>query len=95
MAYVFIEHIVGDYETFKKVYLDDEERRKRGGSQGGRVYRVSDDPDDIVVILEWDDAARAREFAKSLDLREAMKWSTSNVSTPRVTVLDHLMDTEA
>ncbi len=95
MAYVLIEHIVGDYEAFEKVYLDDAERRKRGGSQGGKVYRVADDPNDIVIILKWDDAARAREFAESLDLREAMRWSTSNVSTPRVTVLEHLMDSGA
>ena len=27
MAYVLIEHLVGDYETFEKVYLDDGERR--------------------------------------------------------------------
>jgi heme-degrading monooxygenase HmoA len=95
MAYVFTEHIVGDYETFKKVYLDDEERRKSGGSQGGRMYRVNDDPNDIVIILEWDTAAHAREFANSLDLREAMRWSASSVSTPRVTVLEHLLDSEA
>jgi hypothetical protein len=27
MAYVLIEHLVGDYETFGKGYLDDGERR--------------------------------------------------------------------
>jgi heme-degrading monooxygenase HmoA len=92
MAFVLIEHIVGDFETFAKVYLDDGPRRRRSGSKGGAVYRVSDDPNDLIILLEWDNADNAREFAESLDLREAMKWSTSNVSTPRVTVLEHVMD---
>jgi hypothetical protein len=95
MAYVLIEHLVGDYETFEKVYLDDGERRRRSGSRGGRVFRAADDPNDIIILLEWDDAQHARQFAGSLELHEAMHWSTSNVATPRVTVLEHIMDSEA
>jgi hypothetical protein len=95
MAYVLIEHLVGDYETFKQVYLDDAARRQRGGSMGGKVFRVTDDPNDIIIILEWDSAARAHEFAKSLELDQAMEWSTSNVATPRVTVLEDAMDSDA
>jgi heme-degrading monooxygenase HmoA len=95
MAYVLIEHLVGDYETFKEVYLDDAGRRERGGSKGGRVFRAADDPKNIIIVLEWDDVERAREFAKSLELHQAMQWSTSNVATPRVTVLEHVMDTDA
>jgi len=94
MAFVLIEHLVGDFETFKQVYLDDGDRRRMSGSKGGRVFRASDDPNDIIIILEWDDVDRAHEWAESLELHEAMQWSTSNVATPRVTVLEHAMDTE-
>ncbi len=94
MAFVLIEHLVGDFETFKQVYLDDGERRRRSGSKGGKVFRAADDPNSITVIFEWDDTDRAREFAESLELHEAMQWSTSNVATPRVTVLEHAMDSE-
>ena len=92
MAYVLIEHEVGDYETFMKVYLDDAGRRQRLGSQGGHVYRAADDRNSIIIVLEWDTVERAREFAGSLELEQAMEWSTSNVATPRVTVLEHAMD---
>jgi heme-degrading monooxygenase HmoA len=95
MAYVLIEHLVGDFETFKQVYLDDGERRHREGSRGGKVFRAADDPNDIIIVLEWDTAAHARHFAESLELHEAMQWSTSNVATPRVTVLEHALDSEA
>jgi heme-degrading monooxygenase HmoA len=95
MAFVLIEHRVGDFETFKKVYLDDEERRRRCGSKGGKVYRSSEDPNEVIILLEWDDARRAQGWADSLELHEAMQWSTSNVATPRVTVLDVALDTKA
>jgi heme-degrading monooxygenase HmoA len=92
MAYVLIEHRVGDFETFKRVYLDDAGRRERLGSQGGSVFRVSDDPDNVIVMLQWDTVEHARDFAGSLELEQAMEWSTSNVSTPRVTVLDEALE---
>jgi heme-degrading monooxygenase HmoA len=92
MAYVLIEHRVGDFETFKQVYLDDAGRRARLGSKGGLVFRVADDPRNVVVLLEWESVEGAREFAGSLELEQAMEWSTSNVSTPRVTVLEEALD---
>ena len=92
MAYVLIEHRVGDFETFRQVYLDDAGRRGRLGSRGGLVFRVADDPDNVIVMLEWDSVEHARDFAGSLELEQAMEWSTSNVATPRVTVLDVAME---
>ena len=92
MAYVLIEHEVGDFETFLKVYLDDAERRQRLGSKGGHVYRAADDPNNVIVVLDWDTVEHARDFADSLELEQAMEWSTSNVATPRVTVLEHALD---
>jgi heme-degrading monooxygenase HmoA len=92
MAYVLIEHRVGDFEIFKKVYLDDAERRERLGCTGGQVFRVADDPNNVIVMLEWETVEGARDFAGSLELEQAMEWSTSNVATPRVTVLDVAME---
>lgn len=95
MALLIINHVVGDYETFEQVFLEDEERRKRSGSKGARVYRVAGDPNNIRVVLEFDTVDQAREHAEGLELREAIKWATGNVSMPNFEVLDHVMDTEA
>jgi hypothetical protein len=89
---VLIEHEVGGYETLKTVFLDDAERRRRLGSRGGSVYRAADDPNNVIVVLEWDGVEHAREFAGSLELKQAMAWPTSTMATPRATVLERDMD---
>jgi heme-degrading monooxygenase HmoA len=47
--------------------------RQASGSRGGRLYRTEEDPNNLVILLEWDDLQRAREFAQSDDLRETMQ----------------------
>jgi hypothetical protein len=59
MALLIIDHVVGDRETFRQVYLDDEDRRRRLGSKGGRVWMVSGNPNDIRVALEFETAEQA------------------------------------
>lgn len=95
MALLIIEHVVGDYETFKEVFLDDQERRRRSGSRGARVWKVDGDPNNIRVVVEFETAEQARTHAEGLELHEAIKWATGNVSMPSFVVLEHLMDTDA
>jgi hypothetical protein len=95
MALLIIEHTVGDFETFRSVFMDDEARRRRGGSRGARVYTVAGDPNDVRVVLEFDTAQQAREHAEGLELHEAITWATGNVSMPSFVVLEHVIDAEA
>ena len=88
MAYVLIEHRIGDFDSFKRVFQDDAERREGLGCRGGVVYRVADDPGNVIVVLEWETLEAARDFAGSLEFEEAVEWASSDIATPRVTVLD-------
>ncbi len=95
MALLIIEHVVGDYETFEKIFLEDQERRQRLGCRGARVHRVADDPKDVWVVLVFDTVEQARQHAEGLELHEAIKWATGNVSMPRFVVLEEMMETDA
>jgi hypothetical protein len=95
MALLIIEHIVGDFETFSKVFTEDEGRRRRSGSKGARVYTVAGEPNNIRVVLEFDTAEQARDHAEGLELHEAIKWATGNVSMPSFVVLEKVMDSDA
>lgn len=94
MPYVLIQHQVKDYSTFEAVFRDDGERRRRSGSTGGKLLRNTDDPGNLVALFEWDEAERARAFANSYELREAVEWA-GDATPPRVTVLEDILEVDA
>ena len=95
MALLIIHHKGGDYETFKQVFLDDRGRRRRSGCKGARVHQNAHDPNDVWVVLEFETAEQAQAHAEGLELHEAIKWATSNVSMPDFVVLENAMETDA
>ncbi|HLL50789.1 MAG TPA: hypothetical protein VK356_08985 [Thermomicrobiales bacterium] len=75
MPSLLIRHHVADYAAWKAVFDEQELTRRANGSQGGRLFHSSSDPNEVLLLLEWDDLDRARLFADSDDLREAMARS--------------------
>jgi heme-degrading monooxygenase HmoA len=88
MTFVLIEHRVADFDRFTRVFQGDAQRRESLGCKGGVVYRVADDPGNVIVVLEWETLEAARDFAGSLELEEALEWARGGIATPRVTVLE-------
>jgi heme-degrading monooxygenase HmoA len=72
MPSLLIRHKVKDYAAWKPVFDQYGTTRRANGSQGGRLFRSAADPNEVLVLLEWDGLDRARLFADSDDLREAM-----------------------
>ena len=93
MPCLLIRHTVQDYSDWKAVFDEQEDLRRANGSQGGRLFR-STESGEVLVLLEWDDLERARLFADSDDLREAMAragvtdrpdiWFLEDVGRPTV-----------
>jgi hypothetical protein len=94
MAYVIVEHKIGKWSEFEAVFKGDAARRKSLGSQGGRVYRSSDDPTNLFIVFQWKDAEGARKFAHGLETHEAMEWATSGIWS-RVRVVEEALEVDA
>ena len=73
MPYMLVRHKVEDYERWKPGFEEHGETRRESGSKGVRLFRNADDPNETVILLEWEDLADARRFAQSEDLRETMQ----------------------
>jgi heme-degrading monooxygenase HmoA len=73
MPYVLVRHKVQDYAKWRPVFDEHGVTRKASGSKGGYLFRSADDPNDLVILLEWTDVKRARQFVESDDLRQAMQ----------------------
>ena len=95
MAYVLQQFRVADDATFKRVYLEDLERRRLLGSRGGRVFHTVGDEHEVTVLIEYDSAANAHQFAQSIELQEAVKWATGDVVPQKTVVLEQVFESEA
>ena len=59
------------------------------------VFTVVGKPNNVRVVRDFDTAAQARKHAEGLELHEAIKWATGNVSMPSFVVLEQVMDADA
>jgi heme-degrading monooxygenase HmoA len=73
MAFVLVRHKVEDYEKWKPVFDDHGIVRKTSGCKGGYVFRSADNPNEVMVLLEWEDHDRARQFTESENLKKTME----------------------
>ena len=68
-----VRHKVKDYNTWRPAYDGHEKSRVSAGITNGRVFRRAEDPNELVVLLDVTDVARARSWAGSDDLKAAMQ----------------------
>lgn len=72
MPSLLIRHKVTDFDTWRRAFDEDAGTRRANGSSGWRVFHNHADPNEVWILLEWDDVMRARLFAKSDDLIDAL-----------------------
>jgi heme-degrading monooxygenase HmoA len=94
MVYVLVHHKVEDYSKWKAVYDDHQPSRKQAGSQGARVLRNVNDPNEEVIITTWPDLETAQAFAHSPELRETMQRA-GVLGMPEVLFLEEIEQTQA
>ena len=91
MHIVQIEHLTTGYDTWKAVFDSDPIGREQGGVRRYRIARPVDEPDYIVVDLEFDDRDRAVAFRDALQ----RMWATPQAQqllggTPRARVVEEV-----
>ena len=64
MPYQLVFQRVKDYKQWKSVFDEHINKRKELGSKGAKIFRNSERPDEIIVLVEWGDLSKATEFSK-------------------------------
>jgi quinol monooxygenase YgiN len=73
MPSMLVRHHVQDYAKWRPGYDAHGPIRQAAGCTGTQVFRDSKDPNEIVLLLKWDNLTNARAFAQSPDLRDTMQ----------------------
>ncbi len=66
---------VKDYATWRTAYDGHEKGRLSAGITNGRVFRNAEDQNDVVILQDVADVAKARAWFGSDDLKAAMQKS--------------------
>jgi hypothetical protein len=70
---MFVRHEVTDYATWRKVYNTVGPRQQKAGVVSQAVYRSTDDPNDVTVVLDFRSAEKAKAFGGSDQLKKDMQ----------------------
>jgi quinol monooxygenase YgiN len=84
-----VTHIVKDFDVFKKTFDEHESMRTANGITLRAMGRDAKNPNNVLIFLKIDDLQKAKNFATSKDLKEAMQKAgvTSKPETVYVDVV--------
>ena len=66
MTILQIEHSVPSYEGWKKAFENDPIDRRKSGMKSYRIYRAVDDPNYVIIDLEFANAVDAQKTLLAL-----------------------------
>ena len=73
MNYILIRHKVADFAKWKPVYDAHSSARQKAGLKEEHLFRNAENPNEVLLLFSMEDVDKAKAFAASGDLREAMK----------------------
>jgi heme-degrading monooxygenase HmoA len=69
--YVLLKRKLKDYDSWKSIVSEGSDR-KAMGSKGLTVYRTTENPNEVYIVLEWDDSV-STSYQDYLNLPEVKK----------------------
>jgi uncharacterized protein (DUF1330 family) len=72
MTTVIVQHGVTDYDVWRPVFDEHGAAREANGGSAAKVYRGTEDPNAITVVMEFPDLAHAQAFTSDPSLKDAM-----------------------
>lgn len=93
MAFVVHHITVADYPRWKAIFDGDGANRAANGSRGGYLFRSEQNPNELVIMFEWESLEKAHEFSQSPGLRETMQQA-GVIAPPEIFYLHKAEDVE-
>ncbi|GAC1455284.1 MAG: hypothetical protein PVSMB4_15820 [Ktedonobacterales bacterium] len=73
MPYTMVRFKVQDYATWRQGLEEGVAMRQASSGRGGWIFRGASDPNEIVLLLEWDDLAQGMRLGQSPEMQEIQR----------------------
>jgi quinol monooxygenase YgiN len=80
---IIVKRKLKDYDAWKKIVSDLDGLRKEHGSKGATVYRSANDPNEVYLVFEWDEA---KPYTSYFNLPQVQKALADTGTTEVITV---------
>jgi hypothetical protein len=84
MTILFVRHHVADYDAWRLVYDSAGDMQRQRGVTAEAIYRAEDDPNDVLVMHQFNSSDEAHSFMGNPDLRQAMADAGVDASSLRI-----------
>lgn len=64
---------VADYARWKESFATGAAMRKASGSRGAQVFQSVSDPNEVILLIEWDDLSAGMRLGQSPAIQELQK----------------------
>ena len=86
MNYLLVHHQVNDFTKWKVAYDAHSDARQKAGLKEVSLLHGQNDENDVTLLFEAKDMAKAKEFASSSDLKDVMQ-KAGVVGKPDISLL--------
>ena len=87
MATLAAQLTIGDYERWRPVFDKHRHLREKAGVKTEHVYCNADNPKEVIVWVDVEDVAKAREAITGPDIRTAMQ-EAGVVGPPKINAIN-------
>ena len=90
MFTVRIEHEIRDFDTWKAAFDRDPVGRERSGVRRHRIYRPLDEPNYVMIELDFDSAGEAEALLAALrrDVWQSATAAPALIGSPRARIVE-------
>jgi len=87
MKYLMGQTTVTEFDRWHSTFKGNASHRAEHGERGYQIFQIADDPNEIVLLFEWDDDSDPRAYFESDETRETMS-EAGVISPPDLTELE-------
>ena len=73
MIKMYVRQTVADFAKWKAVYDEHDATRKKFGAKKSEAFTNSQNPKEVLVVIEMDNKEQAKNFLEKSDIKEAME----------------------
>ena len=89
MVYVMVRHQIADYTAWRGIFDAALDFRHQGGERSCRIFRNSEDDNDLTLLFECESEDLAHRYMHSPDLHAKMKQA-GVIGKPQVTYIQEM-----